>query len=233
MVEVRGRERLLLEAYTLWDFPSQGYGEGPKGDPAFRGVTPALAIWNLVRRYSKPGDLVVDVMAGSGTLLDVCSGEGRRALGFDLNPVRRDVLRADARLLPLPDDSVDLHILDSPHGDNLWYSEVKFCVGRLAAESSDFFSSLDTIAKEVQRTLKPGGVVAWIISDQYRHGGFTPVGFGLFEVLKRRFQPVDILCLVRRNGHTDIPEWEHRARAGNFYLRGFKYILVFRKGWSG
>lgn len=223
---------MLLEAYTQWDFPSQGYGDNPKGDPAFRGVTPARAMWNLVRRYSGPGDLVVDPMAGSGTLLDVCSEEARRGLGFDLNPQRRDIVRADARHLPLPDDSVDLHVLDPPYGDNLQYSDHDLCIGRLAAEDPAFLGSLNGVAAELHRTLKPGKVTAWIVSDQYRQGQFFPLGFTLFEVLKRRFQPVDILSLARRNGHTDVPEWEHRARSRNFYLRGFKYILVFRKGWA-
>jgi hypothetical protein len=63
--------RTDLEAYTSWDFPSQATGHADAGDASFNGVTPAGCAANLVRRYSGPGDLVVDPMSGSGTIGDV------------------------------------------------------------------------------------------------------------------------------------------------------------------
>ena len=60
-----------LETTTLWDFPTQNYGDRPHGDNKFSGVTPAFIIWNLLQRYTKEGDLVVDPMCGSGTTIDV------------------------------------------------------------------------------------------------------------------------------------------------------------------
>jgi len=35
-----------LETTTLWDFPTQNYGDKPHGDNKFNGVTPAFVIWN-------------------------------------------------------------------------------------------------------------------------------------------------------------------------------------------
>ena len=46
-----------------WDYPRQSYGEKRKGNSKFQGVTPAFIIWNMVQRYTKPLDLVVDPMA--------------------------------------------------------------------------------------------------------------------------------------------------------------------------
>ncbi|MBP8625477.1 MAG: hypothetical protein KBI10_02115 [Syntrophorhabdales bacterium] len=34
----------------------------------------------MIKRYTEPGDLVVDPMAGSGTTLDVCRKEKRRCI---------------------------------------------------------------------------------------------------------------------------------------------------------
>lgn len=62
--EVSKEEKPPLETTTLWDYPRQSYGKTPKGNNKFQGVTPAFIIWNLVQRYTKPGDLVVDPMAG-------------------------------------------------------------------------------------------------------------------------------------------------------------------------
>ncbi len=53
-----------LEATTLWDFEYQSPAVGSFGDARFNGVTPAGIVTNLVRRYTRPGDLVVDPMAG-------------------------------------------------------------------------------------------------------------------------------------------------------------------------
>ena len=74
-----------LQATTLWDFPRQSYGKTPKGDNKYAGVTPAELIWNLVWRYTELGDLVVDPMCGSGTTLDVCKEEQRRAKCYDIS----------------------------------------------------------------------------------------------------------------------------------------------------
>ena len=62
---------LQIESTTLWDFPTQNYGDIPHGNNKYNGVTPALVIWNLLQRYTKEGDLVVDPMCGSGTTIDV------------------------------------------------------------------------------------------------------------------------------------------------------------------
>ena len=62
-----GGEKPLLEVTTLWDYPKQSYGKTSKGDNKYPGVTPAFVIYNLIQRYTKPYDLVVDPMAGSGT----------------------------------------------------------------------------------------------------------------------------------------------------------------------
>ena len=83
-------EKLTLNATTLWDYPKQSYGNRIKGNNKYPGVTPAFIIWNLVQRYTKLGDLVVDPMAGSGTTVDVCKEEGRRVIGYDLAPAHTE-----------------------------------------------------------------------------------------------------------------------------------------------
>jgi len=113
--------RTDLEASTCWDFPTQSDGHLKAGDAAFNGVTPARCAENLVRRYARPGDLVVDPMAGSGTIGDVARSLGRRAISFDLTPKRSDILRADARAWPIPDGMAALAVIDSPYSDNLAY----------------------------------------------------------------------------------------------------------------
>ncbi len=218
-----------LEVTTLWDFPRQSVEGLQLGDSTYRGVTPALACVNVIRRFTAPGDLVVDPMCGSGTTLDAARLLARRALGFDLAPRRPDILPADARALPLPSACAHLVFVDSPYGDNVRYSDDPRCLGRLAATGDAFYDAVEAVAREAHRVLRPQGVLAWIISDAYRKHRFTPVGFRAYERLLRHFAPVEIVCLARRNDRSANPMWEHRARARGFYLRGFKYLFLMRK----
>ena len=136
-----------VEPTTLWDFPKQSYGETSKGNWKFNGVTPGGVIWNMVQRYTKEGDLVVDPMCESGTTIDVCKEENRDVIGYDIAPTREDIVQNDARKIPLDSDSVDLVFIDSPYGDNVKYSKHPDCIGRISAEDEDFFQELEKVAR--------------------------------------------------------------------------------------
>ena len=215
---------------TLWDFPRQSPDGLRLGDPAFPGVTPALACLGVIERFTKPGDLVVDPMCGSGTTADAARLLHRRVLAFDLAPKRPDILGADARHLPLPDAYADLVIVDPPYGDNVRYSGDARCLGRLAASDPAYYAAIGEVMREMHRVLRDGGILAWITSDEYRRHNFTPVGFRTYERLLRFFEPIDVVCVARRNDRSSSPMWEYRARTRGFYLRGFKYLFLVRKG---
>lgn len=219
----------MIEATTFWDFPRQSYGSTPKGDNKYAGVTPALIIYNLVWRYTDPGDLVVDPMCGSGTTIDVCKEEGRRAIGYDINPVRSDIIQNDARNIPLANDSVDMVFIDSPYGDNLRYSDHPDNIGNISSESEEFYDELEKVMSESYRVLKEGKTLGWLIGDQWVKQRFTPVGFMIYNRLCKYFEPVDIICVSRRGQSSHTGPWFNRARRFNFYLRGFKYLIIVRK----
>ncbi len=214
---------------TLWDYPKQSYGDTPKGNNKYPGVTPAFIIYNLLYRYTEPGDLVCDPMAGSGTTIDVCREEKRRVIAFDIVPTRKDIIQADARNLPLKDETVDMIFIDSPYGDNIKYNEHPLNIGHIPATDERFFDELEKVMKECYRVLKDGKVLAWLIGDQWAKGVFVPVGFKVYERLTKYFEPVDIICVVRRNQSSNTPFWHSKAIQHNFYLRGFKYLIIVKK----
>lgn len=225
-------EKPTLDTTTLWDYPTQSYGKTRKGNNKFQGVTPAFIIWNLVQRYTKPDDLVVDPMAGSGTTVDVCKEEGRKVIGYDIAPRHPEVIKGDARNIPLADESVDLVFIDSPYGDNVSYSDEPEDIGKISCEDERFYHELEKVAIEAFRILKPGKVLGWLIGDQWVKKTFTPVGFKLYERLSKYFETVDVICVVRRGQSSHTGVWHYRAKKFNFYLRGFKYLLIMRKPLS-
>ena len=224
-------EKPLLESTTLWDFPTQSYGSVKKGDSKYQGVTPAFIIYNMIQRYTEPGDLVLDPMCGSGTSIDVCIEEGRNVIGYDITPTRDDIQRVDARSIPLPDNSVDMVFIDSPYGDNVKYSDDPQNIGHLSAEQDGFYEALGEVAESLYRVLKPGKVLGWLIGDQWVRKRYTPVGMHIYQMLVdgTGFIPVDKIVVARRNQSSNTGIWHYRARKHNFYLRGHKDLIIVRK----
>lgn len=222
---------LQLQVTTLWDYPSQDYGDKQQGIAGYKGATPSYIIWNLLQRYTKPNDLVIDPCAGSGTTLDVARDLGRRALGYDVHPSRKDIFRVDARKLP-PEltGKVDFVFIDPPYGTHLDYGDDPRDIGKLDAADRAYYSAMEDVIKEIARVLKPGCHMGLYISDSYVHGkGFYPIGFEVFSILRKYLEPVDIISVIRHNKTLEMGNYRKAADEGNFYLRGFNYLFVMKK----
>lgn len=225
---------LRIQPTTLWEYPSQDYGDTQQGRAGYKGATPSYIIWNLLQRYTKPNDLVIDPCAGSGTTLDVARDLGRRSLGYDVHPARKDIFRVDARKLP-PEltNKVDFVFIDPPYGTHLDYGPDPRDIGKLDAADSAYYDAMDQVISEIHRVLKPGKYMALYVSDSFVKGkGFHPIGFELFARLRAKLEPVDIISVVRHNKTLEMGNYRKAAEEGNFYLRGFNYLFIMKKDAS-
>jgi len=224
-----------VEVTTLWDFPSQDYGDKPQGLPNYPGATPSYIIWNLIQRYTQPKDMVVDCFCGSGTTLDVARDLNRKALGYDVHPTRKDIFRVDARKLPAElTNKADLVFIDPPYSTHLDYGPDPRDIGKLSAKSGDYYTAMHDVFAEIHRILRPGGVLGLYVCDSYDHNQgnptFHPLGFELFtRLLQRGFVPIDIIAVTRHNKSLEMGNFRKAADDGNFFLRGFNYLFIVRK----
>jgi len=231
---LKPRPEPTLQATTLWDFPSQNYGEGKQGDTAYAGATPSHVIWNLLLRYTRKKDLVVDPMCGSGTTLDVARDLERRSLGYDLQPQRRDIFKADARKLPLEDQKADFVFFDPPYSTHLEYSGQAECLGELDAHDELYWHAFELVLAEIDRVLKPDRYLAIYVGDSHDpKKGFVPIGARLLVLASRRFAPVDHIAVVRHHRSLERRDWRQQAQRDNTYLRGFHHLFVLKKGDPG
>lgn len=221
---------LVVQTTTLWEYPSQHYGDEIQGDQKYVGATPSWVIWNVLQRYTKADELVVDPFCGSGTTLDVARDTGRRARGFDLAPARADVEAADARKLPLTAGSVDLVFMDPPYGDHIHYSDDPACLGKLSAYEPAYVREMGRAIREGARVLRPGGVLALYCCDVWdARRGFAPVGLQLVAQMADVVELLDIVCVVRHNRSLSEGSHHKAARERNFFLRGFNYLFLGAK----
>ena len=253
------RPPLTIFPTTLWEYPSQHYDAwldesgkvrqsrfvrrsgqlAMQGHQGYEGATPSWVIWQVLMRYTSPGDVVIDPMCGSGTTLDVCTDLDRKCLAFDLVPSRPDIKRNDARKLSVPSDSVDLAFVDPPYSTHIDYSDDRACIGKLDAGGEDggdaYYEAMGRVLGELHRVLKPGGVLAIYVSDSFKKrkskpgGRFIPIGFALFEMCFEHMEPIDLISVVRHNEKLERGNWRKAAEEQNFFLRGFNHLLLFRK----
>ena len=224
------KPELRIQTTTLWEYSSQHYGREIQGDQAYQGATPSFVIWNLLERYTRENDLVVDPMCGSGTTIDVCKDLGRQGVGYDLVPHREDIEQADARRLPLEDESADFVFIDPPYSTHIKYSDHLDCIGKLDSTDPAYFKAMEQVINELFRILKNRRYLGLYCCDSFRKGKpFSPIGFGLFKLLGERFHPIDIISVVRHNSNLKRPNWQKAAVDGNYFLRGFNYLFIMKK----
>ena len=174
----------------------------------FRGNWPPQIVRNIVLRYSKPGEIVLDQMCGSGTTLIEFKLLGRNAIGVDINldcvMLTRDRLNfdytpldtnyprvtiktyvGDARNLDLiEDESIHLIATHPPYVNIIPYSKKKKIEGDLSAVHSidEYIDGMRQIAEECYRVLRPGRFCAILIGDIRRHRHHVPIAFRTMQV---------------------------------------------------
>ncbi|MFB7248329.1 TRM11 family SAM-dependent methyltransferase [Streptomyces populi] len=180
----------------------------------------------LVRELSEPGELVLDPFAGWGTTLVACSVEGRRGIGFEVNPERakeagrrlasypgQEMRCGDARALPLEADSVDLVLCDLPYfGTGLDTDSAD--PGQLYAlrEYDVYLDALDEAFTRIAQVMRPGAHAVIAVQNRRIEGAFVPLAWDAARVLSRRLTLGDErIHLYERPVGGDDPMVSNRA----------------------
>jgi hypothetical protein len=213
----------------------------------------------LMLRYTKKGDWVLDPFAGSGTTLLECQRMGRNCLGVELQAsvakrVRKTLMStappnaSNTIALEVGDSkstnvrqmlrthgttSVQLVILHPPYHNIIQFSRNRRDLSN-ARTAEEFAAQFGKVVDNVTPVLDSGRILAVIIGDKYEKGEWKPLGFlTMTEVLKRNYK---LKSIVIKNfdstaGKRSQKElWRFRALAGGFYVFKHEYIFIFQKG---
>jgi len=242
-------EKFELQTTSVWSFPKRGNWATHKGN--FRGNWAPEIARNIILRYSKEGDTVLDQMVGGGTTLIECKLLNRYGIGIDINKeaamLTRDRLNfdfetsttqrtfvGDARDLNLlKDNSIDLIATHPPYANIINYSKnsKKHIEGDLSyvRNIEEFAGEMKKVAEESFRVLKPGKYCAILIGDTRRYKHYVPISS---RVLQSFFDVGFILKedVIKKQWQCKTTGfWTNKSKEYNFLLIMHEHLFVFRK----
>ena len=211
----------------------------------------------LILRYTKQGELVVDPFLGSGTTLIECRRLGRHGIGVDLNPdtverarrliedeanphqVVTQATTGDSRTVnfaALVRDSgyeaIDLYLMHPPYHDIIRFSENENDLSN-ASSTDEFLQMFGAVLDNTLPLLRKGRYLGVVIGDKYSRGEWIPLGFYCLQEALRRgllLKSIVVKNFDQTKGKRNQKElWRYRALAGGFYVFKHEYILILRK----
>lgn len=211
----------------------------------------------MMLRYTKKGDWVLDAFVGSGTTLIECRRLGRNGVGIELNPevaqrakwliekeqnkdnVFTEVVVGDSRTIDIKQilnkygiTKVQLLIMHPPYHDIIKFSQNKSDFSN-ARNTEEFLKMFGAVVDNATPYLEKGRYFALVIGDKYSKGEWIPLGFYcLQEVLKRNYLLKSIIVknIEETRGKRNQRElWRYRALVGGLYVFKHEYIMLFKK----
>lgn len=232
-----------LETNTVWSFPNRG--KWATHDAKYRGNFSPYIAKNIILRYSKEKDIVLDQFVGGGTTLIECKLNNRNAIGIDINPnaveitknklnfncdneVDVDVKLGNACSLDLENESIDLICTHPPYADIIKYSEG--IAGDLSQlKYKDFLVEIEKVASECYRVLKKDKFCAIVIGDTRKNGMVQPLGFEVMQkFINAGFKQKEIIIKEQHNCKA-TGFWKTNSQKYNFLLLAHEYVFIFKK----
>ncbi len=210
-----------------------------------------------MRRYTRPGDWVLDTFAGLGTTLIEAQRLGRHSLGIELQShvverAQQLIMQEDnthnvqcqvhigdsatfdvrTQLQAMGKEEVQLILMHPPYFDIIKFSDDSRDLSN-APSVEQFLYMMGNVIDNVAPVLERGRYLVLVIGDKYARGDWIPLGFQTMNaILERGFS---LKSIVVKNFETTAGKrtrkelWRYRALAGGFYVFKHEYIFVLRK----
>jgi 16S rRNA G966 N2-methylase RsmD len=208
LVPERWRDYPDIETGTLWLIPNRAAGNGHQLD--YHGnYVPQIAT-QLLTRFTRKGDCVLDLFLGSGTTAIEACNLGRRCIGVDLKPnlVRYVEEKLSAphlsdqvallcgdsaspdvqapvreRLAKWERSAAQFLLLHPPYHDIIRFSDSPADLSN-APDTDAFLQMFKKAVKNGYELLEPGRHAAVIIGDKYAKSELIPLGFLCLQAMQ-------------------------------------------------
>ncbi len=232
------------ESFTVWSFPDRG--DWSTHDGKYRGNWSPYIPYNLIWKYTKEGDTVLDQMMGSGTTLIECKLLGRNAIGIDVNynsilvaldrlnfdydnRVSVNAYIGDARNLnKIDDESIDLIATHPPYAGIISYSRSQIKADLSALSIDKYLQEMRLVAEECFRVVKPDRHCGILIGDTRKHRHYVPISHNVLHIfLDAGFILKEDIIKLQHKTKGTREAW--RGSNYDFYKIAHEHLYVFRK----
>jgi len=211
----------------------------------------------MLKRYTKKGDWVLDPFVGCGTTLIESQRLGRNGIGIELQKrvaqkarelisfepnkydVVAEVVTGNSAAVDFKEilkkhnqKFVQLLIMHPPYFDIIKFSNNPHDLSN-APSVSKFLEMMNAIVDNASAVLEKGHYCILVIGDKYSKGEWIPLGFlTMNEILQRGFLLKSIIVknfeeTMAKRNQKEL--WRYRALVGGFYIFKHEYIFVFKK----
>ena len=238
-------ENFELEMTTHWSFPERG--DWATHDAKWRGNWSPYIPRNIILRYSKEKDLILDQFAGGGTTLVEAKLLNRDIIGIDVNDIALNrckekidfqhegadgkvfLRKGDARSLDfIPDNSIDLICTHPPYANIIEYSEnIEEDLSHL--KTNEFLEEMKKVASESYRVLKKDKFCAVLMGDTRKNGHMIPLSFYVMQVFENAGFKLKEMIIKEQHNCKATGFWKTNSIKYNFLLIAHEHLFIFRK----
>jgi len=245
------------EQTTVWSFKNRGSWATHSGE--YRGNWSPYIPRNVILKYSKPRETVLDYFCGAGTTAVECKLLGRKCIAFDINDkaielakrninfsvasqqlafandkIHRQVYEpelsvGDARDLSFLPDNSIDLICAHPPYANIIHYTDSKEEDLSFLDIADFLKEMSKVAMESFRVLKPGRQCAILIGDMRRKKHVIPLGFRLINIYLNAGFKLRELVIKRQHNCKTTGFWYANSIKYNFLLLAHEYLPIFEK----
>ena len=239
---------------SLWIIPSRDNSGAHDGH--YHGNFVPQIPHQLLTRYTKAGDFILDPFAGSGTTLIEAQRMGRNSIGIELQPdvaleaisrirseertgIVADIYAEDSRtfdtniiLNAYNIENVQFIIYHPPYWDIIKFSEDENDLSN-SKSLERFLENFRQVVRNTSAILEKGRYCAVVIGDKYANSQLVPLGFYCMQALQQ--EGLTLKATIVKNFEETKGKanqkalWKQRALQNGLYLFKHEYIFLFKK----
>lgn len=194
---------------SLWLFPERK--KGGRHSNLYHGNFIPQIPYQLIKRYTKEKEIVLELFSGSGTTLFECEDLNRNYIGFDINQdiidyvenkIKEDNIKIHYKLnncdvtdrckfsfcmieslKTLGKEKVDFLIMHPPYLDIIKFTDKKEDLSQIS-DVSVFIDKIKLAAGNAIPFIKKGGYFSIVMGDLYRNKEVVPLSFYVMCAVK-------------------------------------------------
>ena len=210
----------------------------------------------MLLRYTKEGDTVLDLFTGAGTTFYECLRLKRNFIGVDINEATIEALtkhiatldnvdinwnlingdsskkkiKAEIRKYANPVQHVFMH---PPYWDIIKFSELDDDLSNTET-LEEFLEMFNLVIKNAYYLLEKGRYATIVMGDKYHKGEWIPLGFYCMKLAMEAGFTLKSICVKDIAGNekgkgVNTNLWRYRSLNGGFYIFKHEYILILKK----